>query len=468
MLPEAFLLRMKRLLSSEEYCAYLTAAEAPPVRALRVNTLAISREGLLHASPFPLRAVDFLSDGFLFDSDRPGAHPLHHAGAYYVQDPSAQATLAALPDLPPTAKVLDLCAAPGGKSTAVAARLAGEGILVANELSPARAKVLVGNLERCGVVNAIVLNTDAREVAALYRDLFDLVLLDAPCSGEGMLRKYTVAVEEWSEENVRMCARRQRELLLAAADAVAPGGCLLYSTCTFSPEENEYAVAEFLALRPDFSIEEVPASLVAATRAGISLAELRSRGFFPLGELPTSALPLERTRRFYPHVAPGEGQYIARLRRAAGGVSPAFGYRDAAAEPPPAIRRIALDFLRETVEGLPSCRLSFDGNRLLLLPCGFPLPPRRVFSAGVLLGEVRKDRLLPHHHFFSAYGKCFKRTLALSSDDPAVYKYLRGEELPTSLPDGWGCVLIDGIPTGGIKVSGGRAKNHYPKGLRLP
>ncbi len=472
-LPEAFLSRMQRLLSPEDYAAYLAAADAPPVRALRVNSLKTSPEAFLSVPPFPVTPLAFLSEGFLFDCERPGAHPLHHAGAYYVQDPSAQATVAALPEISPDSRVLDLCAAPGGKSTAVASRLSEKGVLVSNELSPSRAKALVGNLERMGVKNAIVLNTDAREIASLYENVFDLVLLDAPCSGEGMLRKYAVAGEEWSEENVLACARRQTDLLRAAAKTVAPGGCLVYSTCTFSPEENEYAVAAFLAAHPDFVLEELPPALIAVTRPGIPLDTLREKGFFPVGEekyLPTPE-SIAFCRRFYPHVYPGEGQFIARLRRAPdAALAPVFGYRDARKPPTPADRCVVEEFLKNTLAtSLPTAALSSDGERIYLFSPDFPLPPRHVFLSGVTVGEMKKGRLLPHHQFFSAYGSRFQNTLPLAADSPDVRAYLHGEEIAApNTPDGFAAVLVDGIPVGGVKVSSGRAKNHYPKGLRTP
>jgi NOL1/NOP2/fmu family ribosome biogenesis protein len=392
---------------------------------------------------------------------------------YYVQDPSAQATVAALPDIAPDSRVLDLCAAPGGKSTALASRLSDAGVLVSNELSPARAKALVGNLERMGARNAIVLNTDAREIAALYENVFDLVLLDAPCSGEGMLRKYAVAGEEWSEENVVMCARRQGELLDAAARTVAPGGCLLYSTCTFSPEENEYAVAAFLRRHPDFSLEELPPALTAVTAPGIDLDTLREKGFFPIGEDTDIPTPegITLCRRFYPHVCAGEGQFIARLRRDTAAVgAPVFGYRDARHAPTPADRRAAEEFLRATLlSPIDPSSLYADGERIYLFTPDFPLPPRHVFLSGVTVGEMKKGRILPHHQFFSAYGKDFKNILSLTSDSPEARAYLHGEELAApDGADGFAAVLVDGIPTGGAKISGGRAKNHYPKGLRTP
>ena len=287
-----------------------------------------------------------------------------------------------------------------------------------------------------------------------------------------MLRKYAVAGEEWSEENVLACAYRQRELLSAAAKTVAPGGALLYSTCTFSPEENEYAVAEFLAAHPDFLLERLPSALIEVTAPGIDLDTLRAKGFFPIGEekdLPTPE-NIAYCRRFYPHLSPGEGQFIACLRRENGVAAPAFGYRDAKRPPSAADRRAAEELLHTLAPTLHApLPVYADGERIYLFAPDFPLPPRHVFLAGVTVGEMKKGRIQPHHQFFSAYGREMKNTLPLTAASPEARAYLHGEELaaPTA-SDGYAAVLMDGIPVGGAKVSGGRAKNHYPKGLRTP
>lgn len=298
MLPKAFLARMKELLGGD-YPAFLQSMETGPVRALRVNFLKTSSVPAdIETKPLP-----FSGGGYIFSRNFVGHHPLHHAGAFYVQDPSAISTVAAAnPVLRRGMRVLDLCAAPGGKSTQLAGMLQGTGVLVANEISGERCRILRQNMERMGVKNAVITSFDAQRIAAYYPDFFDFVLVDAPCSGEGMFRKYPEAVKEWSEENVTMCARRQKEILENAAKTVAGGGYLLYSTCTFSLEENEQVVHWFLTEHPDFSLLPVAADVAAVTAEGISVG----------------GRDLSAARRFYPHLFSGEGQFFCLMQRSGG------------------------------------------------------------------------------------------------------------------------------------------------------
>ena len=451
MLPERFLSRMERMLGAEypRFLAEISAEKS--VRALRANTLKTTADTVKAHVPFGLSPLPYAENGFIFDFERPGNLAAHHAGMIYVQDPSAMATVAALP-IAEDATVLDLCAAPGGKTSQIAARIP-NGVILANEYNPSRCKALVGNLERLGVRNAVVTNMDGNRLARMYENVFDLVLLDAPCSGEGMLRKYAVAAEEWSEENVTTCAARQAELLDSAAGAVKAGGHLLYSTCTFSCEENEENIAAFLARHPEFSLVPVADALVCHTASGIPVAG--------------SAVDLRLARRFYPHIAPGEGQFIALLQKsphADGRMR--FGYTGAAETKKDAeVRRVTEAFFCENFDELDLSALRVIAGKPILFPSRFPIPKEKVFMAGVLCGEVKNGRLLPHHQLFSAYGGYMKRRLVLGDDD--IYRYLRGEELPTDLAVGWAAVFYADAPVGGVKVSGGMAKNHYPKGLRL-
>ncbi len=451
MLPERFLSRMETMLG-EEYPHFLQEISSEKsVKALRVNRLKTTAATVEAHAPFRLSPIPYVKDGYIFDAERPGNLAMHHAGMIYVQDPSAMATVAAL-CIPPDARVLDMCAAPGGKTSQIAAALT-EGVILANEYNPTRCKTLVGNLERLGVRNAIVTNMDGNRLADLYENLFDLVLLDAPCSGEGMLRKYAVAAEEWSEENVTMCAARQAELLAHAAGAVRAGGYLLYSTCTFSIEENEKNVAAFLAQHTEFSLVPVADALVSHTKSGIPVAGC------------TADLTL--ARRFYPHIAKGEGQFIALMQK----LSVADGdtrvrYNGVVESKKDAdVRRVTEAFLSENFEGLDLAMLRVIGGKPILFPVDFPIPPEKVFMAGVLCGEVKNGRLLPHHQLFSAYGGCMKRRLLL--DEETVYRYLAGAEIPTDIENGWAAAVYLDTPIGGVKVSNGMAKNHYPKGLRL-
>ncbi|MBE6604538.1 MAG: RsmB/NOP family class I SAM-dependent RNA methyltransferase [Ruminococcaceae bacterium] len=253
MIPSKFLERMQGYLDAPEFQAFCRALEAPPVRAFRVNTDKTSDERLLSLLPFSTTPLPFAKNAYYATNDKIGAHPAHHAGMLYMQDPGAISTVAALP-LDKGLRVLDLCAAPGGKSTQLASAIGKEGVLVSNEYVTARARILQGNVERMGLSNTVVTNLDSAAIADFFGNYFDLVVVDAPCSGEGMLRKYEVAGEEWSEENVALCAARQRDILANAAGCVAPGGRLLYATCTWSLAENEENVAWFLDTFPDFSL----------------------------------------------------------------------------------------------------------------------------------------------------------------------------------------------------------------------
>lgn len=452
MLPPAFCARMERLLG-EEYPAFIKEmTEKPAQHALRVNTVKCRTEDFLQWVDFPLSPIPYTPDGFYHGEDKIGAHPLHHAGAVYSQDPGAMATVNAL-SLPRGVRVLDVCAAPGGKSAQLAAAIGPKGLLVSNEYSPARCKLLVSNIERLGIPHALVLNTDSETLAAWYPDFFDLVLVDAPCSGEGMFRKSEEALADWSEANVQHCALRQAEILEHAAKTVAPGGYLLYSTCTFSLEENEEQVDAFLTRHSNFHLCQVAEALCRYTAPG----------------LPVNGRDLSATRRFYPHIAPGEGQYLALMQRTdAGARADAPTYRDTKERPPTAalapLRRFFADAWGE--EDVADAVCALRGN--LILPPPIALPPRSVFAAGVLVGEVRKNICFPHHQLFSAYGRRFTGQLSLDPKDERLARYLHGDVIEApGCTGGYHAVTLAGCPLGGAKVSSGMAKNLYPKGLRL-
>lgn len=451
MIPEAFLSRMREL-PELDFDAFCAALEHPAVRALRVNTLKTNAETVRALLPFEVTPLPFTENGFYAPADKVGALPAHHAGMFYMQDPGAMCSvLAATPKSGIT--VLDMCAAPGGKSTQLAAAIAEGGVLVCNEYVPARCKILQGNIERLGCRAAVVTNLSTDQLADFFGTAFDLVVADVPCSGEGMLRKYEVAGEEWSEENIRICAERGWEILQNAAQCVAPGGRLLYSTCTFAPEENELQIDRFLCEHPEFSLLPVAPEIVNITANGVSFAGI-SHDMTPC-------------RRFYPHVSPGEGQFVALLQKSA----------DAPATPARADNAVPLskkdaqtvrDFLAQTLATLPDHRLVQLREDVYLAP-DIPLPPRGIYAAGVCVGTLQKGRLVPHHQFFSAYGADFCRKLPLDRDDPRVDAYLRGEEIAApelAGENGFAAVLFEGAALGGGKAVDGRLKNYYPKGLR--
>lgn len=448
MLSPAFLERMKGLLG-EDYPAFLRAmTEEGAEHALRVNTVKAAVPDL--SFPFAVRPIPYTSDGFYHNEEKIGKYPHHHAGMIYSQDPGAMSAAASLPDLA-GARVLDTCAAPGGKSAQLAAAIGEKGVLVSNEYVPSRCKLLVGNVERLGIPNALVLNGDVGRLRDLFPDYFDLVLVDAPCSGEGMFRKSEDARDMWSEENVRACAARQKDILEDASCTVRGGGYLLYSTCTFSVEENEGQVADFLSRHSDFSLCEFPSAVHPYTVAGVK----------------TAGADTEKTRRFYPHVAPGEGQFMALLRREEGNAADAPSYCDATEMPAKQDKAVLADFFRTAWgDAAVADRVrSLHGN--LILPPDIPLPKNGVFAAGVAVGEIRKGVLFPHHQLFSAYGRRFCRQITLTADDPRTAAYLHGDVIAAEgVPNGYAAVLFEGCPLGGAKVVDGVAKNLYPKGLR--
>ena len=455
MLDEAFIKRMSDLLG-DELSDFIAALESGlSVKAARVNTLKASPDTYLAVAETSLTPIAYAPDAYvLADAGGIGNTAAHHAGMIYVQDPGAMATAAAI-DPQEDWCVLDMCAAPGGKSGQVAAKIT-KGFLLANEYVPKRAKILVSNLERLGVKNAVVTSLDTKEFKKLYREFFDLVIADVPCSGEGMFRKSEEAVKEWSEENVNTCAIRQAEIIENAAPLIKCGGYLLYSTCTFSLEENEMIVDAFLERHPDFDLVPVRDEVVRHTADGIVFEGAHSE-------------KLSLARRFYPHRSPGEGQFLALLRRNDGDPPKKTVLFEDTAKGLGRDEQAAIsDLFKKNLAEKPNGRVVKIGENLVIISHGYPIPPRSVFSAGVLLGTVEKGILHPAHQFFSAYGDLFLRAEELKVGDERITKYLHGEEIEArDASDGGYCaVKYEGATIGGGKVSLGRIKNHYPKGLR--
>ena len=428
MLPEAFLTRMQQQLG-EEYPAFLESLERPRAVALRFDP----QKGPVPSLPFVKEPVPWEPMGYYYDPQaRPGLHPYHEAGVYYLQEASAMSAVALL-DPQPGETVCDLCAAPGGKSTQIAGRMKGQGLLLCNEYSPARAKILSRNIERMGVANAIVTNEKTGNLAQRLPGFFDRVLVDAPCSGEGMFRKEEAAVTDWSQETVEMCAARQAEILENAAVLLKPGGRLVYSTCTFAPEEDEQAVAAFLERHPEFVPEEV--------------------------EAPWFTPGPQGSYRMWPHRLLGEGHFGAVLRKLEG-EEPEIPPEKAVALP-----KVWDSFAREVGVGLPEGIPLTFGTRLYWAPPGTPaLRGLRVLRAGLELGELKKDRLEPAHAL-ALWGRDFANILPLSAQGPEIERYLHAEVLPGHIR-GWCLVTVDGYSIGWGKGDGNQVKNHYPKGLR--
>ncbi|MCI6957586.1 MAG: RsmB/NOP family class I SAM-dependent RNA methyltransferase [Candidatus Faecousia sp.] len=428
MLPKEFLARMERQLG-EEYPDYLASLQRPRAAALRFNPL----KGEPPRVPFGLTPVPWEPMGFYFDPDaRPGLLPFHEAGVYYLQEASAMAPVVLLAPQPGE-RVCDLCAAPGGKSTQIAGRMRGEGFLLCNEYSPKRAKILSRNIERMGVANALVTNETPERLAKALPEYFDRLLVDAPCSGEGMFRKEEAAVTDWSEETVAMCARRQGEILREAAKLVRPGGLLVYSTCTFAPQEDEEAVAAFLSEHPEFIPEPPPAP------------------WFTPG--PNGSF------RLWPHKLMGEGHFAAVLRRMGTGELP----------PAPrggeALPKEWQDFARELGIRLPPGKAVTFGDTLYWAPAQCPdLRGLKVLRPGLELGQLLRGRFQPAHALALWLPDC-GRQVDFGPESPEMKAYLHGDVLPGT-EKGWTRVLCGGYGIGWAKGDGVQLKNHYPKGLR--
>ena len=428
MLPEAFLERIKSQLGAE-YPQFLASLERPRAVALRFNPL----KGNAPQLPFVGENVPWEPMGHYYDpTARPGLHPYHEAGVYYLQEASAMSAVALL-DPREGERVCDLCAAPGGKTTQIAGKMAGKGLLLCNEINPKRARILSQNIERMGVTNALVTNEHPENLAKRMPGFFDRVLIDAPCSGEGMFRKEEAAVTDWSEETVEMCARRQREILRSGAKLLRSGGRLVYSTCTFAPAENEETVAAFLEEHPDFALEQVEAPW-----------------FTPAGE---------GMFRLWPHKLLGEGHFVAVLRKS--GEEEPWGEGC----PGEKLPKEWLSFAKELDISLPEGKAVNFGPNLYWAPEELPsLRGLKVLRPGLELGEVKKGRFEPAHALALSL-QALKNEVSLNPDSRELAAYLHGEVISAGVK-GWCLVKAGDFSIGWGKGDGTVLKNHYPKGLR--
>lgn len=453
-LPAEFMERMQELLG-EEYEAFIASYSREPFKALRVNTLKINTEELKKLAPFDLEPVPWCKTGFYYNDEfRPGKHPYHEMGLYYMQEPSAM-SVAELADVKPGERVLDLCAAPGGKSTQLAARLQGEGLLVSNEIHPARCKILSQNIERMGIRNAVVTNETPQGLSTHFMNFFDCIVVDAPCSGEGMFRKDEEAVRQWSEANVEMCAERQDEILGEAVKMLRSGGRIVYSTCTFAPAEDEECIRRFLEKYSDFEVVKGKAY----------------EGFAPGN--PAWAEGDERvtdTHRLWPHRINGEGHFAALLchkgEKTEYTVTPAKKKKN---EKVLDKEKQALydEFIKDALLKEPEGEKILFGDSLYLMKEAINIRGLKVLRLGLHMGTFEKKRFEPSHSLALALTPSeVTRILHLSVEDGSAERYLRGESMPTDGKKGWTLVCADGYSMGWGKVSNNILKNHYPKGLR--
>ncbi len=432
----------------DEYDDFLMSYDEKPVRAFRVNTDKISLEDFEELNIFPTEKIPYVENGFYFDCDGIGNHPYHHAGMFYIQEPAAMVPVESI-DINHDWKVLDLCAAPGGKSSQIKNKLGENGVLVSNEIVPSRCKILTGNMERMGFKNVVTTCMHPQKLSKEFPETFDMIMVDAPCSGEGMFRKEEIAIDEWTPENVLMCAERQAEILDCAVKMLKQGGYIVYSTCTFSLEENEMTVDSFIHRHPEFEIVPATEKVRDNTADGICFDGCKSEN-------------IHYTRRCYPHKTKGEGQYVAVLHN----TNDCYSSYSKIENKKEKVDKTVIDFLNDTlVEYDIDNVLMYNGNPVYFTP-DYHVRKGSAFSCGVTIGEIRKNYVQPHHQFFMAMGKNFKRKINLTAECDEIKKYLHGEEFDTICENGWAVVLVDGCTVGGVKVSNGRAKNHYPKGLR--
>ena len=500
-LPEAFLARVKKQLN-DDFPAFLDIYTRPSRQALRVNTLKVSVQALQKLLPFLTEPVPGAEDGFFYPDDvRPGLSPYHEAGLYYIQEPSAMLAAKALAARPGE-RVLDLCAAPGGKTTAIAADMKGEGLLIANEIIPKRAAILSQNVERLGIVNAVVTNHAPAELSQRFPEFFDRILVDAPCSGEGMFKKEPQALEMWSPENVTLCAARQDGILAEADVMLKPGGRLVYSTCTFSPEEDEDCVSRFLAAHPDYTLlsretlwphrfpgeGQFIAVLEKLTPQGrFSKCHPDTSGTVLLCQTDTSGTVLsvrddapsskkgrtkgKSSQPSRTHALPGAELISAWKDFSAGflqGNSMANPAPDAAPHFGPAAPADPVPSFRPgpaAPADLDPARLLPFGDHLYLLPQKLDLTGLKVLRPGLHLGSMEKGRFEPSHSLALALASS-QAANVLNLTEQQACDWITGLSIPCENVSGWCLVCVNGYSLGFGKVSGGQCKNHYPKGLR--
>lgn len=435
---EQFDARMKSLLK-DEYDDFKNALLEKPVKGLYLNRNKKNVERVLDQNYVEHHPI--VENGYLYDENyHPGRSAYFLAGLYYIQEPSAMLVADALP-IEPDDFVLDMCAAPGGKSCEIASRLTGEGILIGNDIEASRARILSENIERFGLDNTIVTNVDPMRFTKQFQEAFDKIVLDAPCSGEGMFRKLEQAIDTWSEEKVLECAHIQKNLLKGAYDMLKQGGMVIYSTCTYSYEENEAMV--------HYAVDEL----------GFELLPLnKSNGLCP-------GVDLDEVVRCYPHHYRGEGHFIALLKKP--GNSPRKQVRTIKPSVNLADLKVLKAFYQENLnKKVPSYIIENNGH-LYAVKKNFPeLKGIRVLRNGLYLGEVRKNRFIPSYSLALTLTKQdVKRSYDYPSESEEIKKYIHGETLEGTGEKGFGVIFVDGYPLSFYKESN-QVKNLFPKGLR--
>ncbi len=495
-LPAPFVERMRELLQ-DEFDRFMQSYDEPRYYGLRVNPLKVSVEQFRRMQSFHLETIPWVKEGFYYEEeDRPGKHPYYHLGLYYIQEPSAMVPVECL-DVQPGERVLDLCAAPGGKSTQIAAKLQQQGLLVSNDPSAERAKALVKNIELMGVKNAVVLNETPERIAQRFPHYFHKILVDAPCSGEGMFRKDAAMSTLWKPDWVSHYAQIQKQVLAEAAKMLVNGGRIVYSTCTFSPEENEAIIADFLDKHPSFKV--ITPLEIEGFQSGRG-DWLEAAGIHQLSELSLSSLKeqVQHTIRLWPQFIKGEGHFVAVLQHQGGSADSANDtsmewaahYKETKHERLTAeeLDHIAAFFQNNLNLEAPKHLVSFKGHVYAIQPELPSLQAMKVVRPGLYLGMVKKDRFEPSQPLAMALkADEAKYVMELAADALEAVKYLKGDtlELSEAALERWGLnsqpkkkhkgeakvkryclVCLDGHPAGWGKINGHVLKNEYPPGWR--
>lgn len=444
-LPINFKERMKEFLG-HAYSDYEESLSKPTFHGLRFNDKKVDRESFLERMPISLEPVLWAQNGFYYNQElQPAKHPYYHGGLFYIQEPSAMAPVS-LFDIQKGDKVLDLCGAPGGKSTQIGALLGSEGLLVSNDISPSRAKAIVKNIELFGIKNSLVLSEEPKRLENYFVEFFDKILVDAPCSGEGMFRKDPSMIKNWEREGVLHYVEIQKQILPCAARMLAPGGKLMYSTCTFSLEENENIIKWFLESNPEFEVMELK----------------KYEGF------EDGMLGLKEAKRLMPHKLKGEGHFMALLYKKDGKGKPSKDF--AFSVPSEGQIKTYLEFEKIFLNiELDRKQMFLSGDKLYLLPYNVPeIKGLRALRTGWCLGEMKKNRFEPSQAFASGLKKIeVKNVIDFSVKDQNVVRYLKGESLDVEAKEGYQLICVDGFSLGWAKKSGNILKNKYSPGWRL-
>ncbi|MFR4397399.1 MAG: RsmF rRNA methyltransferase first C-terminal domain-containing protein [Anaerobutyricum soehngenii] len=467
-LPQSFLDSMKEILG-EDYEAFLAGFDGQRQYGLRVNTLKMNLEEFERIAPFHLKKVPWISNGYFYEAeDVPAKHPFYSAGLYYLQEPSAMTPASRL-KVQPGERVLDLCAAPGGKATELGAALQGEGLLVANDINTARARALLRNLELFGISNSFVTNEPPHVLAERFPEFFHKIMVDAPCSGEGMFRKNPAVVDSWQEKGPEYFSKLQREIIVQAADMLLPGGMMFYSTCTFSPLENEKTITHLLKERPD--MEVIPMEDYEGFAEGLTSYR---------GEVFDESCKL--CRRIWPHKMSGEGHFMALLHKKSGTqqqvqqtVSQSSIWWEKCKGLNKEQKAAAEDFFSHVNIAYDEKRIDVRGDNLYYLPAPkYDGRGLHFLRNGLFMGEFKKKRFEPSQPFALAlHAQDFDQVLDFPADDERLSRYLRGETLDVSdliagekKRKGWQLVMVAGHPLGFGKLVNNNLKNKYPAGWR--